>query len=109
MLLETQLTPNQEEEIRMIVTSGDLLLTVVNDILDYSKLESGNVEINVKECNLQDVMNAVVHSIESKSVDKKLSVRKSYDTGTESISGASLEDSLPLRCGLNLYFFLCTL
>lgn len=81
MLLETKLTPNQEEEVRMIVTSGDLLLTVVNDVLDYSKLESGNVEINVKECNLQDTMNAVVHSIESKAADKGVTVRKLYDLG----------------------------
>ena len=65
----------------MIVTSGDLLLTVVNDVLDYSKLESGNVEINIKNCNLQDTMNAVVHSIESKSVDKGMRVRKFYDIG----------------------------
>ena len=37
---------------KMIVASGELLVTVVNDVLDYSKLESGFVEVDVKESNL---------------------------------------------------------
>ena len=82
MLLETDLAPNQMEEVRMIVTSGDLLLTVVNDVLDFAKLESGKVDIDVKRCNLQDTLNAVVHSIESKAVTRNLKVAKVYDMST---------------------------
>lgn len=66
-----KLTPFQEESIRMIVTSGDLLLTVVNDVLDYSKLESGNVDIEIKPTSLQQVLHAVVHSIQMKIQEKE--------------------------------------
>jgi signal transduction histidine kinase len=33
-LLDSELTPAQEESMRMVVSSGDMLLTVVNDVLD---------------------------------------------------------------------------
>jgi signal transduction histidine kinase/CheY-like chemotaxis protein len=79
LLLDTELAPMQEESMRMIVTSGDLLLTVVNDVLDYSKLESGNVEINVVRSNLQDTLNVVIQSMETKAKPKRLSLRTVYD------------------------------
>jgi signal transduction histidine kinase len=40
---------------QMIVTSGDLLLTVVNDVLDFSKQESGNVNIEMLRSNLKEM------------------------------------------------------
>jgi signal transduction histidine kinase/CheY-like chemotaxis protein len=79
LLLDTELQPMQEESMRMIVTSGDLLLTVVNDVLDYSKLESGNVEINVIRSNLQETLNNIVQSMETRGQPKKLAIRTKYD------------------------------
>jgi signal transduction histidine kinase/FixJ family two-component response regulator len=79
LLQDTDLNPMQEESMRMIVTSGDVLLTVVNDVLDYSKLESGNVEIMIQRCNLQEILNSVVHSIQTQGLSKNLSVRTFYD------------------------------
>ena len=86
LLQETELKPSQQESVGMIIASGDLLLTVVNDVLDYSKLESGNVDITIKESNLQETLNAVVHSIETKSKSKGLTVRTYYDCGRYSNS-----------------------
>lgn len=61
------MTPMQEESMRMIITSGDLLLAVVNDVLDYSKLEIDNVEIDVKLSDMQDILSCIIQSIEMKS------------------------------------------
>jgi CheY-like chemotaxis protein len=63
----------------MIVASSDLLLTVVNDVLDYSKLESGNVDIEIRQCSLQETLNSVVHAIEAKAVSKNVSLCTIYD------------------------------
>jgi signal transduction histidine kinase/CheY-like chemotaxis protein len=79
LLQETTLNPYQQDSLKMIVTSGDLLLTVVNDVLDYSKLESGNVDIDIRRSNLQEVLDAVVHSIAQKSKSRNLSVNTFYD------------------------------
>jgi signal transduction histidine kinase len=78
LLQDTELDPQQKEEVRMIVTSGELLRTVVDDVLDYSKLESGNFEIDIKRSNLQETLNTIVHSIDIKDQAKKLLVRPFY-------------------------------
>jgi signal transduction histidine kinase/CheY-like chemotaxis protein len=78
LLQETELNPYQQDCLQMIVTSGDLLLTVVNDVLDYSKLESGNVEISIRPSNLQTCLDAVVHSIGQKARSKNLTVQTHY-------------------------------
>ncbi|KAJ4354091.1 uncharacterized protein N0V89_005824 [Didymosphaeria variabile] len=46
LLLDTQLNPEQLELARVIEESGDVLLHVINDILDYSKLASGSFSIS---------------------------------------------------------------
>jgi signal transduction histidine kinase len=76
---ETELSAMQADSLNMIVNSGDLLLTVVNDVLDYSKLESGNVAIEIRRSNLQETLNSFVHSIETKARAKQLTVRTFYD------------------------------
>ncbi|MCA0756843.1 response regulator [Paenibacillus sp. N4] len=45
LLLETELTDEQTEYADIIQKSGDALLSVINDILDYSKIESGKMEL----------------------------------------------------------------
>lgn len=45
LLSQTELDDEQNEFVRIIKTSGDLLLTLINDILDYSKIEAGKVHL----------------------------------------------------------------
>ena len=45
LLLETHLTPEQMDFARTINESAESLLTVINDILDYSKVEAGKLEL----------------------------------------------------------------
>ncbi|MFO0601617.1 MAG: ATP-binding protein [Polyangiales bacterium] len=45
LLLDTGLTPEQRGFVETIRTSGDALLTILNDALDYSKIEAGRVEL----------------------------------------------------------------
>lgn len=79
LLQNTILNKIQEEYVGMIVTSGDLLLRVVNDVLDYSKLEAGRVVVDIQKCSLQTTLNAVVRSIETNASSKNLVVQSHYD------------------------------
>lgn len=45
LLLESELTPEQKEYAQIIRKSMDALLTVMNDILDFTKMESGRMEL----------------------------------------------------------------
>jgi signal transduction histidine kinase/DNA-binding response OmpR family regulator/HPt (histidine-containing phosphotransfer) domain-containing protein len=45
LLAETPLTAEQQDLLRTVRASGDTLVTVINDILDYSRVESGRLEL----------------------------------------------------------------
>lgn len=55
LLMSTDLSEQQKELIRTIEVSGENLLTIINDILDYSKIEAGKIELEqapfvLREC-----------------------------------------------------------
>lgn len=53
LLLDTKLTPVQQDFVETIRTSGDALLAIINEILDFSKIESGKLELEEQTFNLQ--------------------------------------------------------
>ncbi len=46
LLLETELTHEQRRMLQTVKSSGDTLLALINDILDYSKIEAGRLELD---------------------------------------------------------------
>jgi signal transduction histidine kinase/DNA-binding response OmpR family regulator len=46
LVLDTELTSEQREYLRIVKSSADALLTVINDILDFSKMEAGKFELD---------------------------------------------------------------
>lgn len=59
LLLDTDLDPNQLELAQVIQESGDILLQVINDILDYSKLASGSFSISRDIISVKDIIQSV--------------------------------------------------
>ncbi len=45
MLLDSDLTAEQSDYLNTVKESGDLLLTIINEVLDFSKIESGQIEL----------------------------------------------------------------
>lgn len=54
LLMDTKLSPEQMDFARTINESAESLLTVINDILDYSKVEAGKLELERVSFNLRD-------------------------------------------------------
>jgi len=56
MLNDSQLDKEQERCAQVINSSGKLLLTVINDILDYSKIEAGEMNLESISFNLSELI-----------------------------------------------------
>ena len=65
LLSETRLNPEQKELASIIEDSGSILLQVINDILDYSKLSSGAFQLNSIDMSIRDTVLAVIRSSET--------------------------------------------
>src|SRR5260221_123342 len=56
MRLAGPLAPDQERQLKTIQTSGKHLLTMINDVLDLAKVESGKVELQLQKMSCQEVL-----------------------------------------------------
>jgi signal transduction histidine kinase/CheY-like chemotaxis protein len=58
LLSDTELTDEQREYTDVARSSGDALMTVINDILDVAKIEAGRLEIERRDFNVHDTVEA---------------------------------------------------
>ena len=72
LLLDTQLSPEQREFTEIIRNSGDSLLSIINDILDYSKIEAGKLELEIINFDLRVTVDAVSNLLAIKAHEKGL-------------------------------------
>lgn len=60
LLMESNLKKKQAEYMNTVNESANLLMHIVNDVLDFSKIESGKLELNIQEVNLIKLSNHVI-------------------------------------------------
>lgn len=60
LLLEEELTPFQRDSVDVIRKSAEALLQLFNDLLDFSKVEAGVVQLDEKDVDIRDVVDDVV-------------------------------------------------
>lgn len=78
LLLESNLNDVQEKYAEYLKKSSKSLLDVINDILDYSKIEAGKIEVEKTEIYLKDfcseVLDVIAYQIYSKNVELFLEI-----------------------------------
>lgn len=79
LLADTKLDEEQQELVDTIKSSGDSLLRVINDILDYSKIESGNLEIDESVLSVPKLVSEVRQMVTFEGKRKKISINAIVD------------------------------
>lgn len=74
LIMDTDLDEEQEEYVRTIKIGGENLLAIINDVLDYSKLEHGNIELEHSAFSLPELIREVFDLMSLKVKEKNLSV-----------------------------------
>ena len=72
LVLDTDLTPDQRESLRIVKSSADALLAVINDILDVSRMEAGKLELDPIDYNLRDAVGDAARSVALRAHQKGL-------------------------------------
>lgn len=74
LLQETELSPEQRLMVEAILKSSNLLATLINDVLDLSRLEDGSLKLDVGVFNLHTMFREVLNLIKPIASVKKLSI-----------------------------------
>jgi signal transduction histidine kinase/CheY-like chemotaxis protein len=98
VVLGTDLDPRQREHLTTVQTSSKALLGLLNDILDYSKIEAGRVALDVEEFSPEDTIENVGHLFAARIEEAGLELVFEIE---ENIPQRLLGDSLRLTQVLN--------
>ncbi len=86
---------NQEQVkgcLQKVLASGNHLLSLINDILDMSRIESGKVQIKEQECNISEVMHNLVNIIQPQVKAKQLELFiDTFDIANEDVIADGLK------------------
>jgi two-component system sensor histidine kinase/response regulator len=79
LLLSEDPKPDQLEYLNTLKFSGENLLAIINDILDYNKIEAGKLELNQIPFNIYHLVQKIKQSFYSKAIEKGLEVELIID------------------------------
>jgi len=72
ILARTELNPSQGEHINTIIDSGNALMTLLNDILDLSKIEAGQLDLTPITCDIRHKLGRVHQLFEPIAAEKQI-------------------------------------
>ena len=72
--LDGPLTPNMDNDLRLIQKNGQHLLYLINDVLDMAKIESGKLNLIIEPFNLFEIMEDVTHITSSLAAERALAL-----------------------------------
>lgn len=79
LLADSELLPEQKEYCEIIRRSSESLLTVINEVLDFSKVESGKLELEIIDFDLHSAVAEVTDLFAKQAADKKIELINAID------------------------------
>jgi PAS domain S-box-containing protein len=93
LLLESDLDPVESDYVKTIRISGLSLLSIINEILDFSKIDAGRMDIAQLPFDLQEVLETSLDQVAAKAAEKRLELAYVL---AEDLPGKMVGDSLRL-------------
>lgn len=81
LLYDTKPTQEQLELLEILKSSADILRTLINDVLDLSKVRAGKIELQQNEFDLVGLVKALLKSVELRLHDRPIRVVSDIDPG----------------------------
>ena len=82
-----EINEKQEEYLEDILTSGNHLLSLINDILDLSKVEAGQVELQIAPFSLHDALERGVVMVRERALEDGVQVAFASSDGADVVTG----------------------
>lgn len=79
LLLDTSLTPEQTTYARAVKTSGDALLSLISELLDYSKIEAGKIDLESRPFVLSELIEDVTELLAPRAHARDLEIAADID------------------------------
>ncbi len=94
LALMCDLDPKPREYLSLVMKSSKSLLVIINDVLDYSKIEAGKIVIESTSFRIKDVINEVIRLFDISAKQKGIELRVSIDKAVPEVLNG---DSVRLR------------
>jgi len=79
LLQETQLDTEQEEYVRILLQSGNKLLKLITDVLDFSQLETGSMQLMSNQFDLRALITRVIRTYAPQAETKMILLQSNID------------------------------
>ncbi|OKS89515.1 hypothetical protein RG47T_4999 [Mucilaginibacter polytrichastri] len=79
LLIEDNPSEGQMENLNILKFSAENLLTLINDVLDFTKIETGNVELEKVNISLREIVHGVMSSMQYKTGSKDIYLKEIVD------------------------------
>ncbi len=80
ILIDTELDDDQKNYVHVIDTCGKTLLSLINDILDLTKIESGNLELEQRTISIVDEFNSCLKILEGQATKQQITLHKEFSS-----------------------------
>lgn len=85
LMRSTNLDNEQQQLLNKIRVSGDALLQVINEVLDYSRIEADKMELESAPFLLEKVVDETMDILSSKAIEKQLILEKNIQSSTPAV------------------------
>jgi PAS domain S-box-containing protein len=79
LLMDTPLTPEQTTYVKAVKTSGDALLSLIEELLDYSKIEAGKIDLEHRPFALSGMIEDITELLAPRAEAKKIEIAAYVD------------------------------